>query len=147
MLLWIIHFCFKQYFKTVIVKKAISYKSEFGEEKNQSNRILGRECKEMSVWCLFRKPSISFFKKEKKKSNINALLDMAWEDIFTCVRTCPSILLDKVFVFSQLDSNLDLLKFKYSEKATKIRKKISQFYMTLLSKLKKRWQIFFSNFC
>ena len=72
---------------------------------------------------------------------------MAWEDIFTCVRTCPSILLDKVFVFSQLDSNLDLLKFKYSEKATKIRKKISQFYMTLLSKLKKRWQIFFSNFC
>ena len=55
---------------------------------------------------------------------------MAWEDIFTCVRTCPSILLDKVFVFSQLDSNLDLLKFKYSEKATKIRKKISHFYLT-----------------
>ena len=55
---------------------------------------------------------------------------MAWEDIFTCVRTCPSISLDKVFVFSQLDSNLDLLKFKYPEKATKIRKKISQFYLT-----------------
>ena len=66
MLLRIIHFCFKQYFKTVIVKKAISYKSEFGEEKNQSNRILGRECKEMSVWCLFRKPSFSFLKKEIK---------------------------------------------------------------------------------
>ena len=61
---------------------------------------------------------------------------MAWEDIFTCVRTCPSILLDKVFVFSQLDSNLDLLKFKYSEKATKVRKKISQFYLTLLSNVR-----------
>ena len=45
MLLRIIHFCFKQYFKTVIVKKAISYKSEFGEEKKskQSNTWQGMQ--------------------------------------------------------------------------------------------------------
>ena len=135
MLLWIIHFCFKQYFKTVIVKKAISYKSEFGEEKKiKAIEYLAGNARKCQFDASFGNLPFLFFLKEKKKSNINAPLDMAWEDIFTCVRTCPSILLDKVFVFSQLDSNLDLLKFKYSEKATKIRKNISQFYLTILFK-------------
>ena len=38
-----------------------------------------------------------------------------------------------------------LLKFKYSKKATKIRKKISRLLLTFLSKYKIKLKIFFSN--
>ena len=57
----------------------------------------------------------------------------------------PSYLTRCLF-FSQLDSNLDLLKFKYSEKATKIRKKSPNFIWLYLSKLKKTLGDFFFEF-